>query len=80
MILGKEETTERAMVQRYVEGSYQPSTGHRYLLTTLQKYDVKGICMPSTNPWKSKIGAALKSMGFDRKEVILGHELWLRTL
>jgi hypothetical protein len=79
IILGKEEASERATVQRYVEGSYHPSTGARYLLTTLPKYDVRGICMPLTNPWKSEIGAALKSMGFYRKEVVLGYELWLRT-
>jgi hypothetical protein len=68
---------ERAALTEYIMGHERPDQAPRFLHEGLQRYQIEAVCFPLSNPWAEEIRNILKESGFEKRQTLLSHEIWI---
>ncbi|MDJ0819859.1 MAG: DUF6077 domain-containing protein, partial [Desulfobacterales bacterium] len=68
---------ERVMLTRYIMGLERPDKAPQVLHNGIQRYRISAVCVPVFNRWADEIRQVLGEEGFEKRQLLLSHEIWL---
>jgi hypothetical protein len=68
---------ERVTLTRYMMGIERPDNAPSFLQEGIQRYQIAAVCIPLSNPWVEEIRSILRTSGFEKRQELLSHEIWI---
>ena len=68
---------ERVMLTNYIMGRKRPDNAPQALHKGIENYRIGAVCFAQSNRWADEIRQVLGEAGFEKRRLLLSHEIWL---